>query len=207
MRRREVAALASAAIAGWPLVARGQRPGRMYRIGILTVLPGENTSRMPLLLGRLRQLGYAEGKNLAVDFRLAEGQAERLPQLADELVRLHPDVLVTGFGTLTAQAAKAATTSIPIVFTTVGDPVGAGLVDSLRAPRGNATGLTDQASDAAAKRLELLRDVTGGKTGFAVLCNPDTPYSALALKVIQSAAGPRGLRIRIMEARTGIEPI
>lgn len=200
MRRRTFSALTAGAIGNWPFVVRGQQPGR-HRIGILTVLPGETTSRMPLLLGRLQQLGYSEGGNLTVERRSAEGQAERLPQLAAELVGLHPDVLVTGFGTLTAKAAKAATATIPVVFTTVGDPVGAGLVESLRAPRGNVTGLTDQASDAAAKRLELLRDITGGKNAFAVLCNPDTPYSALALGVIQSAAGPRGIRVTVVEVR------
>jgi putative ABC transport system substrate-binding protein len=113
-----------------------------------------------------------------------------------ELVRAKPDVLIAGFGTLAAQAAKAATTTIPVVFTTVGDPLGAGLVASLGRPGGNVTGLTDQARDVQGKRLQLLLDMIPGKAGsIAVLLNPDTPFSRLSLEEAKTAAG--SLRVRL----------
>lgn len=182
------------------------QPVKVHRIGLLTLAPGEQQGSMSLFLDRLQQLGHVAGKNLAVDVRAAEGQADRLPQLARELAMLRPDVIVTGFGTLTAQAAKAATGAIPVVFVTVGDPIGAGLVASLAKPGGNVTGLTDQASEAAAKRLDLMRAVTGGSS-FSVLLNPETPYSALALKVIESAAAAQNLTIRALGATTADEAL
>ena len=114
---------------------------------------------MRAMVERLHELGYVEGRNMTFDYRSADGQPERLRPLAQELVRAKPDVLIAGFGTLAAQSAKAATTSIPIVFTNVGDPVGAGLVTSLGQPGGNVTGLTDQARDLGGKRLQLLREL------------------------------------------------
>jgi putative ABC transport system substrate-binding protein len=128
-----------------------------------------------------------------------------LPQLAAELVRSHPDVLVTGFGTLAAEAGKSATVTIPIVFTTAGDPVGAGLVASLGHPDGNVTGLTDQAADTGGKRLQLMREVVPAGAAFAVLMSPDTPYSALALQELQVAAEAKRVRIIAFEARTADE--
>jgi putative ABC transport system substrate-binding protein len=205
MRRREFVKFAGGAFMAWPIAARAQQPGKMYRIGYLALLPGEDRSLMKLLLGRLAELGYDEGRNLTVEYRCAEGSPERLPQLAGELVGSHPDVLIAGFGTLAAQAVKAATSIIPIVFTTVGDPIGAGLVANLARPGGNLTGLTDQAADLGGKRLELLREITPDKTIFAVLMNPDTPYSALALTEIQTAATSRRIRIDVLEAKTADE--
>jgi len=201
MNRRELLAL----IAGgcvWATAASAQQPAR---IGYLALLPGEDATLMKLVLNRLAQLGYREGQNLIVEYRSAEGHPELLPQLAAELVGWHPDVLVTGFGTLTAKVAKAATASIPIVFTTVGDPVGAGLVASLGHPGGNVTGLTDQAADIGGKRLQLLQEVVPGGAAYAVLMNPDTPYSTLALKEIQAAAEAKRVRIIALEARTAEE--
>jgi putative tryptophan/tyrosine transport system substrate-binding protein len=122
MNRRDFLVLIGGASL-WATAASAQQPAR---IGYLALLPGEDATLMKLLLNRLGQLGYREGQNLAVEYRCAEGHPERLPQLAAELVGSHPDALVTGFGTLTAKAAKAATATIPIIFTTVGDPVGAG---------------------------------------------------------------------------------
>jgi putative ABC transport system substrate-binding protein len=119
-----------------PPAGEAQQTGKVYRIGYLALTPGEDTTWMKSLLDRLHELGYGEGKNMAFEYRSAEGHLERLPQLAMELVRGRPDVLIAGYGTLTAQAAKAATTTIPIVFTNVGDPVGAGLVSSLGGPGG-----------------------------------------------------------------------
>jgi|SRR5438132_4307026 len=117
-----------------PLVAGGATGGRSYRISFLALTPGEDATLMKALQERLHELGYSEGKNMTFEYPSAEERPERLPQLAMELVQARPDVLIAGFGTLAAQAAKAATTTIPIVFTTVGDPVGAGLVASLGHP-------------------------------------------------------------------------
>jgi len=201
MKRRELIVLLGAATIARPLAAAAQQPGKTYRIAFLALLPGEDAKGMRLLLDRLRELGYAEGQNISVEYRSAEGYSERLTQLAAELVELRPDVLIAGFGTVAAKAAKAATETISIVFTTVGDPVGAGLVASLARPGGNVTGLTDQASDIGGKRLELLQEATGGKESFAVLMNPETPYSALASKEIQTAAQLRHIQITVVEVK------
>jgi putative ABC transport system substrate-binding protein len=201
MKRRDLLAL----IVGAAVLATAASAQQPARIRYLALLPGEDATLMKPLLNRLGQLGYRDGHNLTVEYRSAEGHPERLPQLAAELVGSHPDVLVTGFGTLTANAAKAATATIPIVFTTVGDPVGAGLVASLSHPGGNVTGLTDQAADIGGKRLQLLQEVVPGGTAFAVLMNPNTPYSALALKEIQVAAEAKRVRIIAFEARTAEE--
>jgi putative ABC transport system substrate-binding protein len=182
-RRHFIAGLGSAA--AWPIAVRAQQP---YRIGYLALMSGEDRTLMKPLLERLRELGYSEGGNLTLTYRSAEGRPERLGQLAAELVRANPDVLIAGFGTLAAQAAKSATTTVPIVMTTVGDPVGAGVIASLSRPGGNVTGLSDQARDLASKRLELLNDVIPGKRRVAVLMNPDTPFNALAFRELRAAA-------------------
>jgi putative ABC transport system substrate-binding protein len=154
----------------------------VWRISYLGLLPGEDkTTLMQVLLERLRELGYSEGKNMTFEYRSAEGRPERLPQLAMELVHAKPDVLLAGLGTLAAQAAKAATTTIPIVFTLVGDPADAGLVASLGQPGGNVTGLGSQSADLGGKRLQFLQEIIPGKEVIAVLMNPDTPYTRLAL--------------------------
>ena len=203
MNRRDLLILGSTSVA-WPLAARAQQKA-MPVIGYLALLPGEDATLMKLLVDRLHELGYREGQNLGVEYRSAEDRPERLPQLAAELVGLRPAVLIAGFGTLAATAAKAATATIPIVFTTVGDPIGAGLVASLARPGGNLTGLTDQAADLGGKRLELLREITPAKANFAVLLNPDTPYAALALNEIRGAAVTRQIGIEVLEARNADE--
>jgi putative ABC transport system substrate-binding protein len=198
MRRREFIILLGGA-ATWPLVANAQQSGQLFRIGYLAFLRGQDSETV---LQRLSELGYSEGQNLRFDLRSADGQAERLPQLAAELVRTGPDVLIAGFGTLTAKAAKAATTTIPVVFTSVGDPIGAGVVASLNRPGGNVTGVSSEASDVVGKRLQILRECIPGKLTIAVLVNPDTPFSALALPELRAAADARGLRVEVFEART-----
>ena len=136
------------------------------------------------------------------EYRSAEGRPERLGPLAMELVQAKPDVMVAGFGTLAAKAAKAATTTIPVVFTTVGDPLGAGLIASLSRPGGNVTGLTDQARDVQGKRLQLLLELIPGKNDIAVLLNPDTPFSRLALEEAKTAAEYGHIRLQVLEVRT-----
>jgi putative tryptophan/tyrosine transport system substrate-binding protein len=201
MKRREFIALLGGA-AAWPCAARAQQPTKSHRIGYLALLPGEDAVLVKPLLQRLQELGYREGGNLTFAYRSAEGRRERLPELAAEFVRANPDVLIAGFGTLTAQAAKAATTTIPVVFTSVGDPLGAGIVASLNRPGGNVTGLSSQASEIGGKRLQILDEIAPGKRIVAALLNPDAPFSVLALQELRSAAEPRRQRLEIFEART-----
>jgi ABC-type uncharacterized transport system substrate-binding protein len=202
MKRREFIGLAGTAAVSMPLAARAQRWDKTYRVSYLALLSGEDATLAKPFLQRLQEFGYSEGKNLTLEYRSAEGRPERLAQLAAELIQTNPDVLVTGFGTLAAKAAAAATKSIPIVFTTVGDPIGAGLVANLARPGANVTGLTDQANDIAAKRLQMLEDLVPGKQTIAVLLNPATPYSALALREVRSAAEQGHQPLAVFEART-----
>ena len=151
---------------------------------------------------RLGELGYTEGNNLIFDFRSAEGKPARLSKLAADLVDTKPHVLVAGFGTLTAKAAQGATATIPIVFTAVGDPIGAGLVNSLNRPGANITGLTPAGVEVGGKRLQLLSDLAPGIKVIAVLLNPDTPFSTLALQELRPGAEARGQRLELCEVRT-----
>jgi len=151
-----------AVFAAWPPVGRAQQAARSYSIAYLALSGDEDAS---LVKQRLGELGYREGKNLSFSFRSAEGQPERLPQLAADLVRAKPDVIVTGFGTETARAAQAATTAIPIVFTSVGDPIAAGIVKSLSQPGANITGLTSQTVEISSKRLQLLEELAPRGSG------------------------------------------
>lgn len=206
MRRREFIALAGGAVATasllWPRAARAQQAEKSYRVGYLALLPGEDATLGKLFVQRLRELVYSEGRNLKLEYRSAEGRPERLAELAAELMQANPDVLVAGFGTLTAKAVATATKTIPIVFTSVGDPVGAGLVASLAKPGANVTGLSAQASDIAAKRIQILEDLISSDKIIAVLSNPDTPFTASALRVVRSAAEQSHRRLAVFEART-----
>jgi putative ABC transport system substrate-binding protein len=188
-----------------PLTAEAQQAEKVWRISFLALLPGEDkTLLMQALVERLHALGYSEGKNMTFTYHSAEGHPEQLPQLAMEIVQAKPDVLIAGFGTLTAQAAKAATTTIPIVFASLGDPIGAGLVASLGQPGGNVTGFSSQATYLQEKRLQLLQEILPGKAIIAVLRNPDTPYTSLALKELTTAAEAGQTRLEVLEARTAV---
>jgi putative tryptophan/tyrosine transport system substrate-binding protein len=203
MKRREFITLLGGAAAAWPVAARAQQMRSPYRIGFLGLLPGENTSTfMKSLLERLNELGYREGDNMIFDYRCAEGASERLPQLAADAVRARPDVLITGMGTLAAKAAKAATSTIPIVFSAVGDPVGAGLVASLGRPGANVTGMSAQASDIGGKRLQILQELVPRDKAVAVLLNPETPFSASALQELRIAAQAGPTALVVFEAKT-----
>jgi putative ABC transport system substrate-binding protein len=199
LKRREFITLVGGAATLWPLAASAQRVARFYRVGYLALFAGQDTVTVKQ---RLNELGYTEGKNLTFDFRSAEGQPERLPNIANELVRTSPDVIVAGFGTLTAKAAQAATTTIPIVFTSVGDPIGAGIVKSLNRPGANITGLHPQGTEITGKRLQILVEMVPSIRIIAVLLNPDTPFSALALQELRIAADTQGRRLEICEVRT-----
>jgi putative ABC transport system substrate-binding protein len=200
MRRRDFIYLLSAAVP-LPLMVRAQQPDKSYRLAYLALLPGEDTTLAKPFLQRLQELGYHEGKNITLLYRSADGRPERLPELAAELVQARPDVLITGFGTLAAKAAKSATNSIPVVFTMVGDPIGAGLVVSLSRPGANVTGFSDLASEFAAKRLQLLQNLIPDQKLIAVLGNPDTPFTALALKQVKAAAAANHQPLAVFEAR------
>jgi putative tryptophan/tyrosine transport system substrate-binding protein len=193
-RRELIAALGGAAI--WPFSARAQEGGRKYTIGIFSagneqaVNPAFNAA----FFGALRELGWVEGKNVAVEYRYAENRPERLPELAADLVQRKVDVIAAA-GTLAPLAAKRATTTIPIVMTAAGDPLGSGLVASLARPGGNVTGVSLMAPDLGAKRLELLREVLPRLSRVAVLWNADNPYSLLVFK--QTEAGGRTLEVEV----------
>jgi putative ABC transport system substrate-binding protein len=206
MRRRDfITLIGGVAAVVWPLAARAQQGAKYYRIGYLALLPGEDTTLMKPLLERLHELGYAEGKNTIFEYRSAEDHPERLPELAAELVQASPDVLIAGFGTLAAKAAKAATTTVPIVITSVGDPIGAGLITSFNRPGGNVTGVTSQARDIVGRRLQMLKELIPANQIVAVLMNPDTPFSMLALQELRATADPARQRLEVFEARNADE--
>jgi putative tryptophan/tyrosine transport system substrate-binding protein len=186
----------------WPIAVGAQQVEKSYRVGYLALLPGEDTTLLKPFSQRLQELGYNKDKNLALEYRSAEGAPERLARLAAELVQSNPDVLVAGFGTVAAKAAAAATKTIPVVFSSVGDPVGAGLVGSLGRPGANVTGMSGQANETAAKQLQILEDLVPGKRTVAVLLNPDSPFTALALRKVRSAATDSNQPLVVFEART-----
>jgi putative ABC transport system substrate-binding protein len=165
-------------------------------VAFITLDPGEHAS---VILRPLRDLGFIEGANLTFVHRSAEGDPNRLRALAEELVRAKPDVIVAGWGTLAPQAAKAATATIPIVLTSVGDPVGAGLVQNLAKPGANVTGLSGQSTEFKGKQLELLREIVPDLRVLGVILNPDTPFSSLALKELRAAAEETGTRLELLE--------
>jgi len=178
----------------------GQRLGKIARVGILSPLsPPPASAPPPVLLQALRELGWAEGQNLAVETRWAEGRMDRLPELAADLVRAGVDVIFTN-GYPATVAAKSATKTIPIVFSTHVDPVGTGLVVSLARPGGNITGFTLSAPELAGKRLELLREATSGVTRVAILMNTANPGFEPTLRQTESAARSIGLRLQLLEA-------
>jgi putative ABC transport system substrate-binding protein len=170
LKRREFISLIGGATAAWPLAGRAQQTQKSYRVAYLALAGDQDAV---IVKHRLADLGYAEGKNLIFDFRSAEGHQERLPQLAADLVKTNPDVIVAGFGTATAKAAQSATASIPVVFTSVGDPIGSGIVKSLNRPGANITGLHAQAAEIVGKRLQILEELSPGVRIVAVLLEPD----------------------------------
>jgi len=201
MRRRDVMKLLGA-VAAWPLAARAQQPARPV-VGFLG-----STSQQPFasfvtaFAQGLRDAGFVEGQNLAIEYRWAAGQFERLPALASELVRQPVDVLATGGGNVSARAAKAATSTIPIVFVTADDPVASGLVASLNRPGGNMTGVTWLGSELLAKNLELVHELLPTVSVIGVLVNPKRQTADVQLRSAQDAANALGKAIRILHAST-----
>jgi len=200
-RRAFMTVLGGAALLGMAGRASAQK-AKTVTIAYLALLRGEDRMSFTLeFVERLGALGYVDGQNLKLVYRSAEGQPELLPGLASELVQMTPDVLVSGFGTVAAKATKAAANGIPVVFTAVGDPVGAGVVSSLARPGGNVTGLSDLAAGLQGSRLQLLRDVVPAATQIAVIMNPGTPYGPLAYKELEQAAKPTGIGLKLFEVR------
>src|SRR3954468_18406683 len=170
-RRSLMIILAGAALLSVENRATTQK-AKSFSITYLALLPGEDrTSFVAAFVHRLNELGYVDGQNLHFVYRSAEGRPELLPGLASDLIRMKPDVLVTGFGTVAAKAGKAAGNGIPVVFMAVGDPVGAGVVASLARPGGNVTGLSDLAAGLQGIRLQLLREIVPAASLFAVVLN------------------------------------
>ena len=192
MRRRDVITLLSGAAALWPLAGRAQPSGKLTTIGFLggATEPATRTW-LAAFVQRLRELGWIEGRTVAIEVRWAEGHFDRFADIAAEFIRLKVDVIVTAGPPVFA--AKQATSVIPIVFATVADPLGSGLVASLAQPGGNVTGLSLTSPDLAGKRLELLREAVAGLRRLAVMANGDYPPAVRELEEVEAAARPLGI--------------
>ncbi len=204
MRRRDFMVLAIGGTAMWPLPVHAQHPQKISRIGVL--LPGTPASfalRSKALLDGLRDLGYLEGRTIAIEWKWGQDRGETLPGLAVELVQSNVNVIVTG-GTAAAKALKAATRQIPIVVAIIGDPVAAGLVENLARPNGNLTGFSIVAPELGGKRLELLKEIVPNVSAVSVLLNARNPQSQIELREMRTAAEAMGLQLYPAEISTEV---
>lgn len=197
LKRREFIALLGGAAVAWPRVARAQQSVAV--VGILNAASSESAFYMAGFREGLRDAGYVEGQNVTLEFRWAEGHYERLPALAAELVR-HPVSVIVAGGIPPLMAAKAATSTIPIVFSSAGDPVRLGVVASLSRPGGNITGISHFGVALAPKRLQLLLELVPAVTLIAVLENPTNPRTDLEVTELQEAARTTGKRLLTVRA-------
>ena len=198
-RRRFLATLGGSAVA-WPFAAHAQQPTPVVGFLNSTSLEGWARSVSAFRQG-LKETGYVEGQNVTIEYRWAEGHYDRLPSLAAELVQQKVTV-IAATGTPAALAAKAATSTVPIIFTTGGDPIKMGLVASLRRPGGNVTGSTQLNVEVGPKRLELARELFPGATTVALLVNPANPLTATVSKDLQAVADTLGVRLHVLHAST-----
>ncbi|MCA1435289.1 ABC transporter substrate-binding protein [Bradyrhizobium sp. BRP20] len=204
MRRRQFVKFIGGVALAWPLSARAQPVGKLYRIGYFNA--GAAAAQGGVGLERafaeaLRELGWMEGTNVAFEYRFAEGHSDRLPGMATELVHLKVDVIVAN-GTLASLAAKQATSTIPIVTAPAGDPLGSGLVPSLAHPGGNVTGLSLMAPDLGGKRLELLKELLPDVSRAAILWNAANPYAADVFRETDRAARTLRVTLQSLEVRS-----
>lgn len=206
MRRREFTRLVAGSAAAWPLAARAQSPQRTprgtRRVGLLT----STATAVRPLTEALDGVGYGEGRNLTLEVRSADGQLDRLPALARELISAGVEVIVT-VNTPATQTAIATGTKIPIVMALVGDPVGSGFVQSLNRPGGTVTGVSNASGELAGKRLGLLKDAIPAARRIAVFTHPSDPVAAVQLRQIEAAAGPLGVELKIIPVVASREDI
>jgi len=200
MRRREFIVFVGGA-AAWPLAPHAQQPAVPVIGFIGTESADQATNRVQAFLQGLNEAGYREGRNVAIEYRWADGQNDRLRELAADLVRRQVSVIAANGAA--ALAAKAATTTIPVIFFTGGDPVEIGLVTSLNRPSGNVTGVTDMNVEVGSKRLELLRELVPATTVVALLVNPANPTRAETVsRDLQAATGVVGVKLHVLQAST-----
>ena len=200
IRRRDFITLFGGA-ATWPFAAQAQQPATPV-IGFLNGgSPDGYAPFVAMFRQGLKEAGYVEGQNVSIEYRWAEGQYNRLPSLVADLVQ-HKVTVIAATSTPAALAAKAATSTVPIVFTTGGDPIKLGLVASLNRPGGNVTGTTQLSFEVGPKRLELARELFPGATTFALLVNPANPVAATVSKDLQAVADTLGVRLHVLHAST-----
>jgi len=204
VERRAFLSAVTGSLLAVPLAAEAQPRPKFVRVGVLTLSTATWTPDGEAFRQGLREHGYVDGQNITFEHRDAAGRADRLPALADELVRLKVDVIVTQ-SNLAALAAKQATQTIPIVMAIAGDPVKAAVVGSLASPGGNVTGLTLMQTELSRKRLQLLREAAPSTSLVAVLWNPSDPSAADFLRETEAAGRSLGLRLRSIEARSAAE--
>jgi putative ABC transport system substrate-binding protein len=200
MKRREFITLLGGAAAAWPLAAGAQQPPKVPTIGFLgAATPSGWSQWVAAFVQRLRDLGWIEGRNVAIEVRWAEGRTERYTEIATEFVRLNVDVIVTTGGAVLA--TRRATSVIPIVFALALDPVGSGMVASLARPGGNVTGLSLQSIDLSGKRLELLREIVPGLRKLRILANIAYPSAVVEMGQVQATARSLGFEAATLEIR------
>jgi putative ABC transport system substrate-binding protein len=205
MRRRDFIELVAGSAIAWPLAARAQQPA-IPVVGFLGVSSAGTQPYLTAFRQGLGETGYVEGQNVVIEYRWAEDQYNRLPDLAADLIRDHVNVIATLFSTPAAQAAKATTTTIPIVFSVGDDPVTRGLVASLSRPGGNATGINFFSAEVTAKRLGLLRELLPKAARIGVLVNQtNVENTERTVKDVTAAADPLGLQIEVLKASNGNE--
>jgi putative ABC transport system substrate-binding protein len=208
MKRRQFVALLGGAAAGWPLAARAQQPERMRRIGVLLAAAADDAefqARIGAFLQGLQQLGWTDGRNVRIDTRWATTNADDIRRHAAELAALAPDVILAATGTVTVAPLLQATRTVPIVFVSVIDPVGAGFVDSLARPGGNATGFTVFEYGMSGKWLELLKEIAPRVTRAAVLRDPAIASGIGQFAAVQAVAPSLGVELSPVDARDAPE--
>jgi putative tryptophan/tyrosine transport system substrate-binding protein len=199
VRRRDFIKVIAGSMTAWPLAARAQQPGKLPTVGFLGTDALFWSTYTAAFVQRLRELGWIEGRTIAIEYRWSEGDPARNAEIAAEFVRMKVDVILTN--TTAARTVKQATSVIPIVFPLGIDPVGGGLIGSLAQPGGNVTGVTNQQSDLAGKRLELLREVLPRLRRLAIIGNVGSPQAVLEMGEVQAGARTFGLEVAPLEIR------